>query len=99
MCSLGNASEYFINGVHVALTKYTEELAKIGIVTKAKNCLVFQVNADMKFSEESICGDVGYNQMRADKDIPILLPTKFFCFFDVTCDLLHAVLYPFVRVN
>uniref|UniRef100_A0A3Q3WRR2 Structural maintenance of chromosomes protein n=1 Tax=Mola mola TaxID=94237 RepID=A0A3Q3WRR2_MOLML len=38
----GNASEYFINDIHVTLTKYMEELEKIGIVTKAKNCLVFQ---------------------------------------------------------
>lgn len=83
---LGNASEYFINDIHVTLTKYMEELEKIGIVTKAKNCLVFQVNANMKFSEDaldnpsagkSICGDVGYSQMRADKDIPILCPLCF----------------------
>uniref|UniRef100_A0A3Q4B2Z1 SMC hinge domain-containing protein n=1 Tax=Mola mola TaxID=94237 RepID=A0A3Q4B2Z1_MOLML len=70
-----NASEYFINDIHVTLTKYMEELEKIGIVTKAKNCLVFQVNANMKFSEDalenpsagkSICGDVGYSQMRKE---------------------------------
>ncbi|XP_010774954.1 structural maintenance of chromosomes protein 1A-like, partial [Notothenia coriiceps] len=38
----GNSSEYRINGVHVSLAKYLEELQKIGIVTKARNCLVFQ---------------------------------------------------------
>ncbi|KAJ4918416.1 hypothetical protein JOQ06_022228 [Pogonophryne albipinna] len=39
---LGDSSEYRINGVHVSLAKYLEELQKIGIVTKARNCLVFQ---------------------------------------------------------
>ncbi|XP_029290074.1 LOW QUALITY PROTEIN: structural maintenance of chromosomes protein 1B [Cottoperca gobio] len=39
---LGDSSEYRINGVHVSLAKYLEELEKIGIVTKARNCLVFQ---------------------------------------------------------
>ncbi|XP_068459885.1 structural maintenance of chromosomes protein 1B [Clinocottus analis] len=39
---LGDASEYRINGVVVRLTKYIEELEKIDIVTKARNCLVFQ---------------------------------------------------------
>uniref|UniRef100_A0A3B4WWT7 Structural maintenance of chromosomes protein n=1 Tax=Seriola lalandi dorsalis TaxID=1841481 RepID=A0A3B4WWT7_SERLL len=38
----GDSSEYRINGVHVTLAKYVEELEKIGIVTKARNCLVFQ---------------------------------------------------------
>ncbi|KAK5927533.1 hypothetical protein CgunFtcFv8_012680 [Champsocephalus gunnari] len=38
----GDSSEYRINGVHVSLAKYLEELQKIGIVTKARNCLVFQ---------------------------------------------------------
>uniref|UniRef100_A0A7N6B1C2 SMC hinge domain-containing protein n=1 Tax=Anabas testudineus TaxID=64144 RepID=A0A7N6B1C2_ANATE len=38
----GDSSEYRINGVHVTLAKYLEELEKIGIVTKARNCLVFQ---------------------------------------------------------
>ncbi|XP_022611922.1 structural maintenance of chromosomes protein 1B-like [Seriola dumerili] len=38
----GDSSEYCINGVHVTLAKYVEELEKIGIVTKARNCLVFQ---------------------------------------------------------
>ncbi|XP_028305642.1 structural maintenance of chromosomes protein 1B [Gouania willdenowi] len=37
-----NSSEYSINGVHVIFGKYTEELKKIGIVTKTQNCLVFQ---------------------------------------------------------
>uniref|UniRef100_UPI0037E7EC47 structural maintenance of chromosomes protein 1B n=1 Tax=Semicossyphus pulcher TaxID=241346 RepID=UPI0037E7EC47 len=39
---LGDSSEYRINGQHVSLAKYLEELEKIGIVTKARNCLVFQ---------------------------------------------------------
>ncbi|KAM6926349.1 structural maintenance of chromosomes protein 1B [Lycodopsis pacificus] len=38
----GDSSEYRINGIHVTLAKYIEELEKIGIVTKARNCLVFQ---------------------------------------------------------
>ncbi|XP_062276792.1 structural maintenance of chromosomes protein 1B [Scomber scombrus] len=38
----GDSSEYRINGVHVTLAKYLEELEKIGIVTRARNCLVFQ---------------------------------------------------------
>ncbi|KAM4619154.1 structural maintenance of chromosomes protein 1B [Polymixia lowei] len=38
----GDSSEYCINGIHVTLAKYMEELEKIGIVTKARNCLVFQ---------------------------------------------------------
>ncbi|XP_054476099.1 structural maintenance of chromosomes protein 1B [Anoplopoma fimbria] len=38
----GDSSEYRINGDHVTLAKYIEELGKIGIVTKARNCLVFQ---------------------------------------------------------
>ncbi|XP_060892004.1 structural maintenance of chromosomes protein 1B [Labrus mixtus] len=38
----GDSSEYWINGRHVSLSKYIEELNKIGIVTKARNCLVFQ---------------------------------------------------------
>lgn len=43
-CVLGNSSEYFINDVQFTLTKYLEELEMIGIVPKAQNCLVFQVN-------------------------------------------------------
>ncbi|XP_051238323.1 structural maintenance of chromosomes protein 1B [Dicentrarchus labrax] len=39
---LGDNSEYRINGIHVTLAKYMEELEKIGIVTKARNCLVYQ---------------------------------------------------------
>ncbi|KAK5866917.1 hypothetical protein PBY51_011450 [Eleginops maclovinus] len=39
---VGDSSEYRINGVHVSLAKYLEALEKIGIVTKARNCLVFQ---------------------------------------------------------
>uniref|UniRef100_A0A4W5RL09 Structural maintenance of chromosomes 1B n=1 Tax=Hucho hucho TaxID=62062 RepID=A0A4W5RL09_9TELE len=38
----GDSSEYRINGRQITLAKYTEELEKIGIVTKARNCLVFQ---------------------------------------------------------
>ncbi|XP_013884805.1 structural maintenance of chromosomes protein 1B [Austrofundulus limnaeus] len=38
----GDSSAYHINGAHVVHSKYVEELAKIGIVTKAQNCLVFQ---------------------------------------------------------
>uniref|UniRef100_A0A4W6FZ79 Structural maintenance of chromosomes 1B n=1 Tax=Lates calcarifer TaxID=8187 RepID=A0A4W6FZ79_LATCA len=40
---IGDSSEYCINGVRVTLAKYLEEFGKIGIVTKAQNCLVFQV--------------------------------------------------------
>ncbi|XP_069018396.1 structural maintenance of chromosomes protein 1B [Embiotoca jacksoni] len=38
----GDSSEYRINGLHVTFARYIEELEKIGIVTKAQNCLVFQ---------------------------------------------------------
>ncbi|KAK0150277.1 Structural maintenance of chromosomes protein 1B [Merluccius polli] len=38
----GDSSEYYVNGVHVTLANYKKELEKIGIVTKARNCLVFQ---------------------------------------------------------
>lgn len=38
----GESSEYLVNGKHVTLAKYTGELQKIGIVVKAKNCLVYQ---------------------------------------------------------
>ncbi|KAM9376219.1 structural maintenance of chromosomes protein 1B [Pholidichthys leucotaenia] len=38
----GDSSEYHIDGVHVTFAKYTEELEKIGILTRAQNCLVFQ---------------------------------------------------------
>uniref|UniRef100_A0A8C3A0J8 Structural maintenance of chromosomes 1B n=1 Tax=Cyclopterus lumpus TaxID=8103 RepID=A0A8C3A0J8_CYCLU len=41
---LGDSSQYRIDDVQVTLTKYIEELEKIDIVTKARNCLVFQVN-------------------------------------------------------
>uniref|UniRef100_A0A665WMK9 Structural maintenance of chromosomes protein 1B-like n=1 Tax=Echeneis naucrates TaxID=173247 RepID=A0A665WMK9_ECHNA len=40
----GDSSEYHINGAHVNLSKYMVELERIGIVTKAQNCLVFQVS-------------------------------------------------------
>lgn len=39
----GDSSEYHINGLRVTFAKYVEELEKIGILTKAQNCLVFQV--------------------------------------------------------
>ncbi|XP_047453101.1 structural maintenance of chromosomes protein 1B [Mugil cephalus] len=38
----GDSSEYRINDVHVSFAVYMEGLEKIGIVTKAQNCLVFQ---------------------------------------------------------
>ncbi|XP_073327965.1 structural maintenance of chromosomes protein 1B [Pagrus major] len=38
----GDSSVYHVNGSHVTLAKYLEQLEKIGIVTKARNCLVFQ---------------------------------------------------------
>uniref|UniRef100_A0A672K7D2 Structural maintenance of chromosomes protein 1B-like n=2 Tax=Sinocyclocheilus grahami TaxID=75366 RepID=A0A672K7D2_SINGR len=38
----GDSSEYRVNGKQVTLAKYTGELEKIGIVVKAKNCLVYQ---------------------------------------------------------
>uniref|UniRef100_A0AAY4CFA2 SMC hinge domain-containing protein n=1 Tax=Denticeps clupeoides TaxID=299321 RepID=A0AAY4CFA2_9TELE len=39
----GDSSDFYINGKHVTLSIYTVELEKIGIVVKARNCLVFQV--------------------------------------------------------
>ncbi|XP_072519346.1 structural maintenance of chromosomes protein 1B [Salminus brasiliensis] len=38
----GESSEYRVNGRQVTLAKYTGQLEKLGIVVKAKNCLVFQ---------------------------------------------------------
>ncbi|KAF4095027.1 hypothetical protein G5714_024105 [Onychostoma macrolepis] len=38
----GESSEYRVNGKQITLAKYTGELEKIGIVVKAKNCLVYQ---------------------------------------------------------
>nr|XP_057932163.1 structural maintenance of chromosomes protein 1B isoform X2 [Doryrhamphus excisus] len=38
----GDSSQYHVSGVQVTLSQYTQELAKIGVVTKAQNCLVFQ---------------------------------------------------------
>uniref|UniRef100_A0A6Q2YEA5 Structural maintenance of chromosomes protein n=1 Tax=Esox lucius TaxID=8010 RepID=A0A6Q2YEA5_ESOLU len=38
----GDCSQYRINGIQITLARYTEELEKIGIVTKARNCLIFQ---------------------------------------------------------
>ncbi|XP_056106975.1 structural maintenance of chromosomes protein 1B [Rhinichthys klamathensis goyatoka] len=41
-CISGESSEYHVNGKQMTLAKYTGELEKIGIVVKAKNCLVYQ---------------------------------------------------------
>ncbi|KAM9807852.1 structural maintenance of chromosomes protein 1B [Neosynchiropus ocellatus] len=38
----GGSSEYYINSAQVSYRNYIGELEKIGIFTKAKNCLVFQ---------------------------------------------------------
>ncbi|XP_062856849.1 structural maintenance of chromosomes protein 1B [Trichomycterus rosablanca] len=38
----GDSSEYRVDGRQVTLAKYTGELEKIGIIVKARNCLVFQ---------------------------------------------------------
>ncbi|MGH0163898.1 UNVERIFIED_CONTAM: hypothetical protein FKN15_046286 [Acipenser sinensis] len=38
----GDSSEYHLNGRVVTLSHYTSELLKIGIIVKARNCLVFQ---------------------------------------------------------
>ncbi|XP_008109591.2 structural maintenance of chromosomes protein 1B isoform X2 [Anolis carolinensis] len=38
----GNGSEFLINDSVVNRSVYTKELGKIGIITRAKNCLVFQ---------------------------------------------------------
>uniref|UniRef100_A0AAX7TNK6 SMC hinge domain-containing protein n=1 Tax=Astatotilapia calliptera TaxID=8154 RepID=A0AAX7TNK6_ASTCA len=53
----GDSSEYHINGLRVTFAKYVEELEKIGILTKAQNCLVFQVNGVHSFE-----GPKGENQ-------------------------------------
>lgn len=50
LCFLGDSSVYRINGSQVTLAKYLEALEKIGIVTKARNCLVFQVKTVLKVS-------------------------------------------------
>ena len=39
----GYSSEYYVNGVQVSLANYKKDLESIGVVTKARNCLVFQV--------------------------------------------------------
>uniref|UniRef100_A0A3Q4MUB8 Structural maintenance of chromosomes protein 1B-like n=1 Tax=Neolamprologus brichardi TaxID=32507 RepID=A0A3Q4MUB8_NEOBR len=52
-----DSSEYHINGLRVTFAKYVEELEKIGILTKAQNCLVFQVNGVHSFE-----GPKGENQ-------------------------------------
>ncbi|KAG7329576.1 hypothetical protein KOW79_007750 [Hemibagrus wyckioides] len=38
----GESSEYRVNGRQVTPSRYTAELEKIGVVVKARNCLVFQ---------------------------------------------------------
>nr|XP_015208801.1 PREDICTED: structural maintenance of chromosomes protein 1B [Lepisosteus oculatus] len=38
----GDTSEYRINGTLVALSRYTSELQRLGIIVKARNCFVFQ---------------------------------------------------------
>ncbi|XP_077451447.1 structural maintenance of chromosomes protein 1B isoform X2 [Stigmatopora argus] len=38
----GDSSEYLINGNRTTFNCYAGELSKIGIITKAQNCLVFQ---------------------------------------------------------
>uniref|UniRef100_A0AAQ4PPT2 Structural maintenance of chromosomes protein n=1 Tax=Gasterosteus aculeatus aculeatus TaxID=481459 RepID=A0AAQ4PPT2_GASAC len=38
----GDSTEYHVNGTHVTFDKYIQELEKIGVVSKAQNCLVFQ---------------------------------------------------------
>ena len=40
----GSSSEYRINNKVVASQEYTERLAALGVLIKAKNFLVFQVN-------------------------------------------------------
>uniref|UniRef100_A0AAX7SV14 SMC hinge domain-containing protein n=1 Tax=Astatotilapia calliptera TaxID=8154 RepID=A0AAX7SV14_ASTCA len=47
----GDSSEYHINGLRVTFAKYVEELEKIGILTKAQNCLVFQVKCQKRYKE------------------------------------------------
>lgn len=43
----GSSSEYRINSKVVGLQEYSEELEKLGILIKARNFLVFQVNRSM----------------------------------------------------
>jgi hypothetical protein len=43
----GNSSEYYVNGEHVTLANYKKDLESIGVVTKARNCLVFQVSRNL----------------------------------------------------
>ncbi|XP_048371308.1 structural maintenance of chromosomes protein 1B [Sphaerodactylus townsendi] len=38
----GNGSEFLVNGAAVNRSAYTKELTEIGIIVKARNCLVFQ---------------------------------------------------------
>lgn len=41
---LGGGSEFLVNGTVVNRSVYIKELDDIGILAKARNCLVFQVN-------------------------------------------------------
>uniref|UniRef100_A0A671TV16 Structural maintenance of chromosomes 1B n=1 Tax=Sparus aurata TaxID=8175 RepID=A0A671TV16_SPAAU len=63
----GDSSVYRINGSQVTLAKYLEALEKIGIVTKARNCLVFQVKTVLKVIhsfEGSKGEDQDYDKMK-----------------------------------
>lgn len=50
----GDSSEYRVNGKQVTLSRYTAEMEKIGIVVKARNCLVFQVSDRKKVRPFSV---------------------------------------------
>lgn len=54
-CVSGNSSEYFINNVKFTLAKYLEQLEMVGIVSKAQNCLVFQVNVIINHNLRNWC--------------------------------------------
>lgn len=41
---LGSCSEYLFNDKSVSRSAYISELEKVGILVKARNCLVFQVS-------------------------------------------------------
>lgn len=41
---LGSGSEFLVNDKIVSRSVYTKELEEIGIIARARNCLVFQVN-------------------------------------------------------
>lgn len=42
----GSSSEFLFNDKPVSQSVYTAELEKIGIIVKARNCLVFQVSIE-----------------------------------------------------